>query len=381
MKKTTILLLLFAARVAAADDADVARGFENLRNVIAAAQLLEFYAWTGTVPQIAPFADPWGTQYRIDVEKGRIVGAGSDKVFNEASWAENAQFSGLEGDVVFQSGKIWRSNRNWLYGNVTVGAKSDAELAALRSAEVVFMTMRTPEMQKITALRVSRLGMANLSGLASQHLKTHGNFAKLAAASDPAATLVADANGNPRLFRDGWGEPLRVVVTDHHYRIISAGADRTFDEESWSRPTTTDPAEDMVVEDDVFVRAVDMSALLKDSARKRIEPFSQPPDPKVEHDPKWRRVGGVVKAPVPVERIQAVYPEHYRQMRLSGTVIVETEITESGVVAGVCLLQSVAPDFDTAVMDAARGWKFEPATMNGQPVPVLFNLTVKFELK
>ena len=34
-----------------------------------------------------------------------------------------------------------------------------------------------------------------------------------------------------------------------------------------------------------------------------------------------------------------------------------------------------------AAITAVRRWKFEPATLNGKPVAVYFNLTVTFELQ
>jgi TonB family protein len=32
-------------------------------------------------------------------------------------------------------------------------------------------------------------------------------------------------------------------------------------------------------------------------------------------------------------------------------------------------------------LDAVRKWKFKPGTLNGQPVPVYYNLTVNFRLQ
>jgi len=37
-------------------------------------------------------------------------------------------------------------------------------------------------------------------------------------------------------------------------------------------------------------------------------------------------------------------------------------------------------DLDQAAADAVRRWKFKPGTLNGQPVDVIFNLTVNFKL-
>jgi outer membrane biosynthesis protein TonB len=35
---------------------------------------------------------------------------------------------------------------------------------------------------------------------------------------------------------------------------------------------------------------------------------------------------------------------------------------------------------DVAALDAIRQWKFKPGTLNGNPVPVYYNLTVNFRL-
>ncbi|HEX8411559.1 MAG TPA: energy transducer TonB [Thermoanaerobaculia bacterium] len=36
---------------------------------------------------------------------------------------------------------------------------------------------------------------------------------------------------------------------------------------------------------------------------------------------------------------------------------------------------------DQAALNAVRQWKFKPGTLNGQPVPVYYNLTVNFRIE
>jgi TonB family protein len=387
MKPTILLLITLLAGPAFADDAEIAKGLENLQNVHAGALLLDFHHAMGTTPRPQEVRDPWGTPYRIDVEKDRIVGAGSDRTFDEASWSVNEQFAGTEGDVVFQGGTMVRSNRNWLYLHVDPAGRSAAELQALRKAEVGLMLMRTPEMQQLNAMKVTALAMQDVGALATKYRSEHGDFAKLAAAADPAALLMEELHGNPRQFRDAWGTPLRLIIAGDTYRIVSAGGDRTFRPETWSHGAAADVAEDTVLENGAFTRQADerrmVNALLHDSS-PAVKPLTQPPDPvPASHlEPsKWQRVGKGVKAPVATNRIEPVYPEEYRRMRISGIVILELELSETGEVGAIRLLKSLAPDLDMAGFDAVRQWKFQPATRDGKPVPVLFSLTINFRLK
>ncbi|MEO6258989.1 MAG: TonB family protein [Thermoanaerobaculia bacterium] len=92
------------------------------------------------------------------------------------------------------------------------------------------------------------------------------------------------------------------------------------------------------------------------------------------------RVGGDVKAPTIVNKVEPVYPEVARKARISGIVIVECTINKNGDVTDVHVLKPLPFGLDQAAADAVRRWKFKPGTLNGQPVDVLFNLTVNFKL-
>jgi protein TonB len=92
------------------------------------------------------------------------------------------------------------------------------------------------------------------------------------------------------------------------------------------------------------------------------------------------RVGGDVKAPTVINRVEPVYPEVARKARISGIVIVECIIDKTGNVTNVQVLKPLPFGLDQAAVDAVRRWKFRPGTLNGQPVDVIFNLTVNFKL-
>ena len=92
------------------------------------------------------------------------------------------------------------------------------------------------------------------------------------------------------------------------------------------------------------------------------------------------RVGGDVKAPVIINKVEPIYSEEARRARISGIVIVEAMIDKNGDVRDATVLKPLPFGLDQAALDAVRQWKFRPATLNGEPVDVVFNMTVNFKL-
>ncbi|MBP1770759.1 MAG: transport protein TonB, partial [Candidatus Aminicenantes bacterium] len=66
--------------------------------------------------------------------------------------------------------------------------------------------------------------------------------------------------------------------------------------------------------------------------------------------------------------------------RVEGIVIVEATTDVYGRVTGVKVLRSI-PLLDQAAIDAVRQWVYEPMILNGRPRPVVFTVTVRFQLK
>jgi TonB family protein len=93
-----------------------------------------------------------------------------------------------------------------------------------------------------------------------------------------------------------------------------------------------------------------------------------------------RRVGGSVEAPVLVTRTEPRYTEVARKARISGIVILECVIDENGSVRDVRVLKPLPFGLDRAAADAVKQWTFRPGMLNGQPVEVVYNLTVTFKL-
>ena len=61
-------------------------------------------------------------------------------------------------------------------------------------------------------------------------------------------------------------------------------------------------------------------------------------------------------------------------------MILEAVIDAQGRVASVRVLRSIAL-LDQAAVDAVRQWRFTPALLNAEPVPVVMTVTVNFKLQ
>jgi protein TonB len=64
----------------------------------------------------------------------------------------------------------------------------------------------------------------------------------------------------------------------------------------------------------------------------------------------------------------APYPERARSLRLQGTVAIDMIVDESGAPTDLRVVESAGAILDAAVLDAVRGWRFEPARKYGVPV-------------
>ena len=92
------------------------------------------------------------------------------------------------------------------------------------------------------------------------------------------------------------------------------------------------------------------------------------------------RVGGNIKAPMKIHDVKPVYPPVAHDARVSGVVIVEALIDQTGSVAEARVLRSI-PLLDQAALEAVKKWKFVPTLMNGAPINVVMTVTVNFTLE
>lgn len=108
-----------------------------------------------------------------------------------------------------------------------------------------------------------------------------------------------------------------------------------------------------------------------------LEP--QSPRPALE-SPDGPLAEGDLRPPRALEKIPPSYPEEARKQRIQGVVVLRTVIAEDGSVTDVEVLKGQPEGLSEAAVEAVSQWRFEPATLNGKPIAVYYNLTINFRL-
>lgn len=106
-------------------------------------------------------------------------------------------------------------------------------------------------------------------------------------------------------------------------------------------------------------------------------PAPPPPPAPVTRAPV--RVGGDVKAPALIERVQPEYPELARRAKVEGVVILEAVVDRQGRVEDVRVLRSI-PLLDRAAVDAVRHWRYSPLLVSGRPASFIVTVTINFSI-
>lgn len=91
-------------------------------------------------------------------------------------------------------------------------------------------------------------------------------------------------------------------------------------------------------------------------------------------------VGGDVKAPRVLHRVEPRYPQFLIRTGKTAVVTVRCTIDKNGAVRDIGLVYSSFPAFNEPVIDAMQQWRFAPGSLNGRAVDTVFELTVKFSV-
>ncbi|MCE2557464.1 MAG: energy transducer TonB [Acidobacteria bacterium] len=135
-------------------------------------------------------------------------------------------------------------------------------------------------------------------------------------------------------------------------------------------PTPDDLEPIRVEEPEIFMPEVD-------DLNWNVEPPAPPPP----------RVSGPIEVtrdviePRKTLHVKPQYTEIARKARIQGRVVLRATIDQQGDITDVEVLRGLPMGLAEAAVAAVRQWKFKPATLNGRPVAVYFNLTVTFQLQ
>jgi TonB family protein len=137
------------------------------------------------------------------------------------------------------------------------------------------------------------------------------------------------------------------------------------------RDTSEDYSRDVATAAEWVQKALDTK---KQKAQNATAGSGQPPA-----TPQRIRVGGNVQASNLIRRVDPVYPPLALQDRIQGTVHFTAIIGKDGRIVNLQLV-SGHPALVIAASDAVRQWVYKPTLLNGEPVEVVTQVDVAFNL-
>jgi protein TonB len=109
-----------------------------------------------------------------------------------------------------------------------------------------------------------------------------------------------------------------------------------------------------------------------------VAPAPPPPAPAPSAAPV--RVGGPIKTPDLLHRVEPVYSALAAASRLGGIVILEAVVDATGGVESVRVVRSAGALLDHAATDALKQWKYSSLVLNGVPASFVVTVTFRFSL-
>ena len=92
------------------------------------------------------------------------------------------------------------------------------------------------------------------------------------------------------------------------------------------------------------------------------------------------RIGGDVKAPTLVQRVEPQFTDEARKAGVSGAVRLEGVVRKDGTITDVRVTQGLGFGLDEKARETVMQWRFNPATKNGEPVDVVMTMEVTFHV-
>lgn len=104
-----------------------------------------------------------------------------------------------------------------------------------------------------------------------------------------------------------------------------------------------------------------------------------PPPPPAEEGPV--EFSSKMVRPVRISGADPHYTEIARRARLEGVVILRAIISRTGLVQDLSVVKPLGLGLEDAAVAAVENWRFEPATLDGEPIDVIYRVTVRFNLR
>ena len=104
-----------------------------------------------------------------------------------------------------------------------------------------------------------------------------------------------------------------------------------------------------------------------------------PPGPQLATPPGAVRIGGSVAEANLVRKVEPVYPALAKAARVQGTIEFTAVISKEGNITNLQLVRG-HPLLVNAAKEAVLQYLYKPTLLNGNPVPVVTNIVVSFEL-
>ncbi len=106
-------------------------------------------------------------------------------------------------------------------------------------------------------------------------------------------------------------------------------------------------------------------------------PSANPSQPRPDSNGAYFAVPGIV-TPVVIERAAVEYPVNVPEGAIDGLTVLKLVVGTDGLATDISVVSSHGDAFDQAAIDAIRRSKFDPGTLNGDPVPVHIFARVRF---
>jgi periplasmic protein TonB len=110
-------------------------------------------------------------------------------------------------------------------------------------------------------------------------------------------------------------------------------------------------------------------------------PEAPPPPPPPPAPKAPVRIGGQIRPPQLLKRLEPEYPALAVAAAIQGVVILEATVNEEGAVTDVKVLRSVHPLLDREADRVVRQWRYSPVVLNDIPVPFILTVTLSFALE